>query len=87
MKKIIFITLILIFGFFAVSALFYARPYAKYAREEKRLLLELEAEKEISLELEREKNYQGSNAFIEQIAREKLGFVHPDEIVFYNLAE
>jgi cell division protein FtsB len=73
-------------GFFAVSAFLYARPYAKYAQEERRLIIELEAEKEIAVELEKEKSFKGTDAFVEKIARERLGYVRPDEIVFYNVA-
>lgn len=39
-------------------------------------------EQEELTELQREKDTMDSNAYIEKIAREKLGMVKPDEIVF-----
>jgi len=87
LRKIIAVTIILIISFFIASAFLYARPYAKYVQEERRLIFELEAEKAIAIELEKEKNYQGTDAYIEKIAREKLGYVSPDETVFYNTAD
>lgn len=87
MKKIFLFSLIFIMVFFAASFLLYAKPYLRYREEEKRLLREVEIEKGIAMELEREKSYQGTDAFVEKIAREKLGYVRPDEKVFYNLAD
>lgn len=87
MKKIVLFSFVLITAFFAVSFLLYAKPYARYCEEESRLLSDYEAERQVAMELEREMSYQGTDAFIEKIAREKLGYVRPDEIVFYNLAD
>ena len=61
--------------------------YSGYRRELDRLNAELAAEKQIAVDLRYQEAFIGSDAYIEQLAREMLGFVRQDEIVFRNIAE
>lgn len=87
MKKLFWLVQVGIIVVFAFAVMYQYKPYAKYFEDEQRLLLELENEKKIAMEIEDEKNYQGTEAYIEKIAREKLGYVKPNEYVFINIAE
>jgi cell division protein FtsB len=63
------------------------QPYLQFAEKEAQLIKEIENEKRIAAEIEHEKAYQGTDAYVEKKAREELGYVRPDEMVFYNRAE
>ncbi|MDR1066493.1 MAG: septum formation initiator family protein [Clostridiales bacterium] len=60
---------------------------SEYTRmaDETRAMIDNETTKAARLELSRE--YYGSDAFVEKIAREQLDLVMPDEILFYNDAK
>lgn len=45
---------------------------------------EIENQKKINKELQNEKEYKNSDENIEKIAREKLGMVRSNEIIFYD---
>ncbi len=45
---------------------------------------EIELEKERSVRLEEQEKYMHTKQFVEEIAREKLGLIYPDEKVFKN---
>ena len=61
--------------------------YSGYRRELDRLNAELAAEEQVAIDLRYQQAFIGSPAYIEQLAREMLGFVRQDEIVFRNIAE
>ena len=44
----------------------------------------IEAETEKSIELENKRSYYQSDVYIEEIAREQLGLIRPDEILIIN---
>ena len=69
---------------FVFAGFIYAQMqlYQEYAREEKELLAELEKETETLNKLKKESENYLSDAYVEKIAREKLGLVRHDEIVF-----
>jgi cell division protein FtsB len=64
-----------------------ARQYNAYQAELERAVAELESEKAAYNELLDQMIYYDSNAYIEQLARDQLGYVRPDEIVFVNVAD
>lgn len=45
---------------------------------------EIELEKERSVRLDEQEKYMHTKQFVEEIAREKLGLIYPDEKVFKN---
>ena len=48
---------------------------------------EIEAEKEKQLNFETRKEYYTGDVYIEQVAREQLGMVKPNEIIYINRSE
>ena len=53
-----------------------------YAAQEHELQLKLESEEERTKEIRGLEEYTKSDAYVEEVAREKLGFVYPNEIIF-----
>lgn len=49
-----------------------------------RLEAQLDEEKNKGIELEYQQEYFTSDVYIEKVAREQLGYVMPDEVVFKN---
>jgi len=60
------------------------QEYNKLARQEAALEAELEKENETLARLKKEKDHYMSDAYVQKIAREELGMVYQDEIVFKN---
>jgi len=58
--------------------------YNDLTREEAALAAELEKENETLERLKKEKEHYMSDAYVQKIAREELGLVYQDEIVFKN---
>lgn len=57
-------------------------------QEEKLLLAEqIEAEKEYQKDFEYQKEYYQSDSYIEKIAREQLGMIKSNELLFVNRSE
>jgi len=52
--------------------------------EEQRLQSQLDAEMYKNIQLKNQQEYYVSNAYIEKVAREQLGYVMSDEVVFKN---
>lgn len=48
---------------------------------------EIEAAQKKQLDFENRKEYYNSDSYIEQIAREQLGMVKPNEIIYINRSE
>ena len=84
MKKIVIIGIIMLSVMFASFIYAQMRYYNGYLREEERLIEELRNENAITQRLLRETEDIYSDARVERIAREQLGLVRPDEIVFIN---
>ena len=57
-----------------------------YRRDLERLQAELAREQQIAYDLKYRRAFYESDAYIEQLARERLGFVRQDEIIFQNIA-
>ena len=61
--------------------------YNDYRLELDRVLTDLLSEQQNYAQLQEQIIYYESDAYIEQLARDQLGFVKPDEIVFINMAD
>ncbi len=54
----------------------------EYQRQQELLTAELDEEEQRAEDLEEQEDYIGSDAYVEEVARTKLGMVYPDEILF-----
>ena len=61
--------------------------YEDYRYELNRLTAELYREKQIYIDLQHQQVFYQSDAYIERLAREMLGYVRQDEIIFQNIAD
>lgn len=75
----IVLALLVVIGYNTVSA--YAKNQA-YIEQEIALLAELDEEKARTEEIEEFKAYTETDAYVEEIAKEKLGLAYEDEIIF-----
>ena len=78
---------ILIIGAFTGLIVVQLAEYESYRIELDRLTAELIYEQQVAQDLRHRQAFYESDAYIEQLAREMLGFVRQDEIVFQNIAE
>ncbi len=72
---------------FSVILVVFSIQYDKfesYNQEIKALTDQLQQEKDYRLRLEMEREMTGNDAYIEKIARERLGLVMQDEYIFIN---
>ncbi len=53
-----------------------------YQEQEEQLTAELEEEEQRAEDLKEQESYIGTDAYVEEVARTKLGMVYPDEILF-----
>lgn len=61
--------------------------YKELQQEQASVLAQIEKEKEKQAGFENRKEYYHSDAYIEQIAREQLGMIKPNEILYINRSE
>lgn len=61
--------------------------YQELQEEKAVLTADIEAEKEKQLEFENRREYYNSDSYIEQIAREQLGMIKSNEILYVNRSE
>jgi len=61
--------------------------YDALLAQEAQLQQQIDAAHQITRELERDLQYHYSDAFVERIAREHLGFIRADETIFINDAQ
>ncbi len=61
-----------------------SRVLKELKAEEATLQAQLSEEQARSIELEKQQEYYTSDSYIEKVAREQLGLVKPDEVVFKN---
>ncbi len=54
----------------------------EYQEQQEQLAAELAEEEQRAEDLQRQQEYVGSDAYVEDVARAKLGMVYPDEILF-----
>jgi len=80
MAYLIFWTVLLVF--FAIVNSLTLDSHSVNAARIKLLQQEIESEKRSKIELENELKFNETDAFIEKIAREQLGLIKSDEILF-----
>lgn len=61
--------------------------YGKYKQEAEQILEQIQQEQEKNAEYLREKEYYNSDEYIEKVARQQLGLVMPNEILYVNNAK
>ena len=61
--------------------------YQEVQQELAVVLAEMEVENEKKLSFDSRKAYYNSDSYIEQVAREQLGMVKPNEIIYINRSE
>ena len=74
--------LLLMTGMMAFRSMTLQAKNNEYKSQEAELNQEIEKEKERSSEVEEYQEYVQSDEYVKDVAREKLGLVDPDEIVF-----
>ena len=72
---------------FTVLIITQATRYNELSAELARINAEIEAERVIEADLEMRLLFLDSDAIIERLARERLGMVRQNEIVFVNIAD
>ena len=60
----------------------YTEESEQYALVQENLQQQIDDEEENQKAIEEQAEYQKTDAYIEDLAREKLGLVHEDEIIF-----
>lgn len=76
--------MVLFLGVFSVCAVRQAHEYKQLKQEEMKILVAIQAEKEKNIEYQNNKKYYTSDAYIEKVAREQLGLVKPNEVLYIN---
>lgn len=61
-----------------------ARNFEQIKQQQMILSSQIQAQEEKKLEFENRKEYYNSDGYIEQIAREQLGLVKPNEVLYIN---
>ncbi|QUI20823.1 septum formation initiator family protein [Vallitalea pronyensis] len=85
-RAMLFATLVLMLLTVVVSIQITSLYTYNKKQEKEKLALErqIEEERERYIELLQEREYMKSDAYIEELAREKFGLVKPGEIIFIN---
>lgn len=74
-------------GAVAVAVGTQASRYQQLQDEQAALQSEIQAEQERKIEFEKREQYYNSDVYIEQMARDYLGMVKPNEILYINRGE
>ena len=85
-RSIVAITavIILLCGMVIVHGMALKKSNDAYKVQEEELQTQIDAEKERSEEINKLKKYVGTDEYIEEVAREKLGLVGPNERVYID---
>ena len=78
---------LLIVGMFTGLMVIQLSRYLDYRVELNRLKDELRQEEQVYVDLHHRRAFYESDSYIERLARDMLGFVRQDEIVFQNIAD
>jgi cell division protein DivIC len=66
----------------AIKSIELQQKLEAYQEKEQLLLEQIEAEQERTKEIEEYEKYTQTKKYIEEVAKDKLGLVHEDEIIF-----
>lgn len=61
-----------------------AKTYEQIKQERMAVASQIQGEQNKELEYENRKEYYNSDSYIEQIAREQLGMIKPNEVLYIN---
>lgn len=86
-RLVVLLFLVVFLGASSCCVLKQIGEYQSLKKEETRLAEEIKTAKKETLTYESNKNYYNSDAYIEQVAREKLGLIKPTEILFLERVE
>lgn len=77
---------LLVCGYMLYTIIFHQQSLMNHKkREMQEIKQKIENEKKLTDELNEEKAQIGTDEYIEKIAREKLGMIKKDEIIFYSV--
>lgn len=79
--------LVLFVSVVCVKLVFQYELYQQIQQEQAQIQQQIEQAKEKTVEYQNQKEYYGSDAFIEKMAREQLGLVKSNEILYVNRAK
>ncbi len=86
-SKFVFVFMLVFTTVIGINFYNQMKGYAKLKQEESQIEQMIEEEREKGIELANKKEYYKSDAYIEKIAREQLGLIKPDEVLFINKAK
>ena len=79
--------MIIFSGVVASNFFMQVNTYQDLKAQEEQLKQEIEEEKQKTIELETQREYYNSEAYVEKVAREQLGLIKPDEVLYINRAD
>jgi Septum formation initiator len=79
---IVALVVLLLCGIVSYNRVGLAKEKAEEERQIARLDTQIKKEEQRGKELKEQKDYMKTRKYIEEVAREKLGLVYPDEIIF-----
>lgn len=83
-NKIYFITMICVFCVFSVAIFVQYQNKVELENQKNQVLEEIEKENKTTEELKKQSEYKDSDEYIEKIAREQLGLVKHNEVLFID---
>ncbi len=85
-RTIILFFMVLFFAAVSVGIGSQLKLYGQYKQEAEDILSQIEEEQKKNAEYIKEKEYYNSDAYVEKVARQQLGLVMPNEILYVNNA-
>ena len=85
-RTIILFFMVLFFAAVSVGIGSKLKLYGQYKQEAEDILSQIEEEQKKNAEYIKEKEYYNSDAYVEKVARQQLGLVMPNEILYVNNA-
>ena len=86
-KTIVLFFMVLFFIAVTIGIASQLKIYGQYKQEAEEILVQIQEEQEKNAEYLREKEYYNSDDYIEKVARQQLGLVMPNEILYVNTAK
>lgn len=86
-KTIVLFFMVLFFIAVTIGIASQLKIYGQYKQEAEEILVQIQEEQEKNAEYIREKEYYNSDAYIEKVARQQLGLVMPNEVLYVNNAK
>ncbi len=86
-KTIVLFFMVLFFIAVSVGIASQLKVYGQYKQEAEEILIQIQQEQEKNAEYLREKEYYNSDDYIEKVARQQLGLVMPNEVLYVNNAK